>query len=453
MQQVKIFLRVFFILLLFFATSCKKLIETGPPKYFLTEDKVYKDDSSAVAALLNIYAKLSASAKVEEHITSNTGMCADELLTTITGYFQFTQNAILPNDFSIKDLWGWLYAAIYSSNLLQENLERSSAISEATKKQLKGEALFIRAFCYFYLTNLWGDVPLLLTTDVRATSTAGQTPQDKVYEQIVDDLKSSQSLLTAPDAKTGKTRVTQHAATALLARTYLYMQDWIHAEKEADKIINAGLYTPLPGLNTVFLKDSREAILQWWKQNGYTGMGPAFIPPAGSIPSIQVNPVLSASFENNDARKKAWIGTTTVSGQSYEFPFKYKQRTTSNGSNAEYSVVLRCAEVYLVRAEALAHQDNIAAAINDLNVIRQRSELPELPDTLTQQECLDAIAKERRAELAFEWGHRWLDLKRTGKAIDVLGSLKPGFASTDLLFPIPQQEMNRNPRLIQNKGY
>jgi hypothetical protein len=163
--------------------------------------------------------------------------------------------------------------------------------------------------------------------------------------------------------------------------------------------------------------------------------------------------VFSASLEDNDARKNTWIGTTVVAGQTYEFPYKYKQRSTNNGNNAEYSVVLRCAEVYLVRAEALAQQNKITGAVNDPNVIRQRSGLPELPETLSKEDCIEAVAKERKAELAFEWGHRWFDLKRTGKATEVLGTLKPGFTSTDLLFPIPQQELNRNPRLLQNDGY
>ncbi len=115
-------------------------------------------------------------------------------------------------------------------------------------------------------------------------------------------------------------------------------------------------------------------------------------------------------------------------------------------------MVLRFAELYLIRAEARANQDNLEGAIDDLNEIRSRAGLPDLLDTLTKDEVLLAIEKERKLELFTEWGHRWLDLKRTGRALTVLSVTKPEITETDLLYPIPLAAMNTNPNLEQNPG-
>lgn len=439
-------------LLMIFTAGCKKLIEIEPPKHTLTEEKVFKDDSSAVAVLLNIY-QASVSAQLEENITTRSSMCADEMTTTIATYFQFTGNNIEPGESGINNLWKGLYATIYRCNLLLENLDRSAAITEPTRRQLAGEARFLRALAYFYLVNQWGDVPLLLTTDVRTTSTAARTTQPVVYQQIIADLKEAQSELPTGYPGGEKIRANRHAATALLARTYLYRQQWAAAETEATKILESGLYAPLPAPNSVFVKSSREAILQWWNQTGNTGLGSFFIPLAGSVPSYQSSDTVRNSFETGDNRKTTWIGSTTVSGQPYYYPYKYRQRTAASGANGEYTVVLRAAEQYLIRAEARAQQGKTGDAVADLNVIRTRSGLPALPNTLSKEDCLAAVERERRSELSFEWGHRWLDLKRTGRINAVLGPLKPGWKPSAALFPIPQQEINRNPRLIQNDGY
>jgi hypothetical protein len=119
----------------------------------------------------------------------------------------------------------------------------------------------------------------------------------------------------------------------------------------------------------------------------------------------------------------------------------------------EYSMILRFAEQYLVRAEARAHLNNLAGAKEDLDVIRSRAGLPELADDLSQDQMLLAVEQERRIELFAEWGHRWFDLRRTGRSLEVLSPLKPGITTTDLYYPIPLDAMNTNPNLVQNEGY
>ncbi|HEU4473178.1 MAG TPA: RagB/SusD family nutrient uptake outer membrane protein, partial [Flavisolibacter sp.] len=121
---------------------------------------------------------------------------------------------------------------------------------------------------------------------------------------------------------------------------------------------------------------------------------------------------------------------------------------------AEYLIVFRLAEQYLIRAEARMHKGDIQGSISDLNIIRSRAGLPSLPVTLTPVQLATAIEQERRVELFCEWGHRWQDLKRTGRAGAVLSTAKaPNWQSTDELYPIPAVEMQNNPFLTQNPGY
>lgn len=186
-----------------------------------------------------------------------------------------------------------------------------------------------------------------------------------------------------------------------------------------------------------------------------TAEGNAFIPASTTAkPTYVLTPALMAAFEQGDARKTAWLKTTAVSGQNYVFPFKYKQRSAAVPGTppSEHYVILRLTEQYLIRAEARARQSNLDGAKADLNVVRTRSGLS---NTLATDESslLLAIEKERQREFFAEWGHRWFDLKRTGRADAVLGSIKPGWQTTDALYPIPFLEIQNNPFLTQNPGY
>lgn len=116
-------------------------------------------------------------------------------------------------------------------------------------------------------------------------------------------------------------------------------------------------------------------------------------------------------------------------------------------------MVLRLAEQYLIRAEARAQQNNLAGAAADLNAIRQRAGLEPLPDNLDKAAMLLAVEQERRIELFAEWGHRWFDLRRTGRSLAVLSPIKPDLTATDLWYPIPLSAINTNPFLTQNEGY
>ena len=157
------------------------------------------------------------------------------------------------------------------------------------------------------------------------------------------------------------------------------------------------------------------------------------------------------SFEPGDLRKTNGIGTEITNGQTTYYPLKYKIK--SGTPVAEYYTVLRLSEQYLIRAEAEARKNDIDPAVTDLNIIRQRANLPNIPTTIDNQACLAYIEKERRIELFAEWGNRWLDLKRTGRSEAVLSLVKSNWQASDTLYPIPQIDIQNDPHLDQNQGY
>jgi hypothetical protein len=145
-----------------------------------------------------------------------------------------------------------------------------------------------------------------------------------------------------------------------------------------------------------------------------------------------------------------WTASLIYNGTTYYYPYKYKSLVS--GANAEYYTALRLAEQYLIRAEARAQQNNIGGAQSDVSVIRNRAGLASTTAS-DQASLLLAIEQERRIELNCEWGHRWLDLKRTGRVNAVIGAEKTTWKPAAALFPIPSAEISNNANLTQNTGY
>jgi len=142
-------------------------------------------------------------------------------------------------------------------------------------------------------------------------------------------------------------------------------------------------------------------------------------------------------------------------GVAYNFPTKYRV-IDYNAPVTEYSVVLRLAEQYLIRAEARVQQGRLAEGRDDINAIRKRAGLGVTPES-TKDGLLSAILQERRVELFTEFGHRWIDLKRTGQINQQMQIAAPfkgiTWNSNDQLYPVPQFDITRNPNLSQNTGY
>jgi hypothetical protein len=186
--------------------------------------------------------------------------------------------------------------------------------------------------------------------------------------------------------------------------------------------------------------------------------GNSLIPAELASPAYTLTTSLINAFETNDKRWNAWVKSKEVNGSTYYYPFKYKKKVdfSPNFSLTEYNMILRLSEVLLIRAESRVFTDFLPGAIADLDVIRQRAGLPLISVThpnITAIELAEKIQQERRIEFFVECGHRWFDLKRTGKAYPTLLTIKPDWKVENGLWPIPQSQIAINPNIEQNRGY
>ncbi len=453
------FLACLFLIAILFA-SCKKFLEVSSPTDQVDSEEVFKNDATAISAITGIYSEMMNASNQfsNSSITLYAGMAADELY-----YYQpDIINEFAKNDISVANhsnlsmrFWTPAYKYIYITNLSLEKLNASTAITPSVKSMLIGECKFIRAFCYFHLVNLFGDVPLCLSSDYRVNETLPRSTVQNIYLQIESDLKDAKNLLQEDYRIPERAAPNRWAASMLLAKMYLYAGNWSKAEEEATSVINSGVFSLLSNLDNVFLKSSNETIWQLApvtpSRNTWEGF--MIIPSSNStVPTYLITPELLTSFEPGDQRKTSWIKSRIFSSQTLYYPYKYKIRTGTTIN--EYNIVFRLAELYLIRAEARGQLNNIQASVNDLNLIRTRSGLAPLLNSIDQVHCLLAVEQERRAELFAEWGNRWYDLRRTSRANVVLKSLKPlTWQSTDVLWPIPIDQIKLNSALSQNPGY
>lgn len=444
-------------------SGCKKLIEVPVPPTETTPTTVFTSDVNATSAVIGIYGDMISSKGFasgnSRSITFLGALSADELqnYSSLTVPREFYENSLNSNNSVVENqLWDEGYHYIYAANLLLEGLEKSQGVSQETKARLRGEALFIRAFCHFYLVNLFGDIPYLEVTDYTKNIVSFRQLRTTVYDHVTADLVEAQSLL--PD-NAERVRPNKWAATAFLARVYLYAGKWEAAATQAGKVINnTSTYQLEESLDKVFLIKSKEAIWQLLSNSAgvNTWEGKNFIltraPATGETNSSVLSSSLLNAFENGDLRRRSWVDSITVGvAGKYYFPYKYKVK--SDTAISEASMVLRLTEQYLVRAEARVHLGELNGAKEDVNLIRRRAGLPGTTAN-TEPALLSAIAHERQVELFTEWGHRWLDLKRTGQANTILNNEKaPGWQPMDTLYPIPQNELRLNKNLTQNQGY
>lgn len=451
--KIKIFTATAVVFLLL---SCKDFVAVEPPDTAISAKMIFTNDATANSALTGIYAKMIGSgggfASGTNSITFLCGLQADELVNnsaTDVMQMEFFNNQVSATNGKLQTTWAEFYNYIYTANAVIEGLNASSAVTASLKNQLKGEALFIRAFCHFYLANLYGAVPVVSASDYRINARISRSSVNEVYAFVVKDLTSAKQLLMEPTANSPRTRPNQMVAAALLARVYLYQQDWGNAELMATSVIQNKNYAFEEKLNDTFLTASKEAIWQLQaivpQYNTFDGL--YFILSAAPT-RVSLRSAFVESMLPTDQRRINWIGQIKPNGTTYYYPFKYKVRflATAQTPPTEYLMVLRLAEQYLIRAEARAAQNKITGAIADLNTIRGRAKIGDT-DAGNQAALLLAVREERRIEFFAEWGHRWFDLKRTHTTNGVLGQLKPNWKPGALDLPIPQLETQRNPNL------
>ena len=438
-------------------SACTNFLEVGPPVNQTTADKVFDNDQLATSTVTGIYSRMAGSASPfsgsQSSISILTGLSADEFLCYNTELDEFYRNDIQISNANISNMWRQVYQFIYTANAVLEGLESSSKVTDATSKQLQGESKFIRAFCYFYLINLYDNIPLSTTTDFRKNQNLRQASKTQVYQLIISDLTDAKNLLSSTYITDERVRPNRFAAAGLLARVYLYAANWSLAIENANEVIaQNAVYGLNEDLDRVFLKNSSEAIWQLMPTAGSNSQEGATLrlestPTIVSIPAAFVN-----LFEEGDNRGMKWIGEYIDPTGTYYYPNKYKIRSSSTVT--EYSTIIRLAEIFLIRAEARAKLNMTESALEDINRIRNRAGLTTRLFGFSSERCLEEVERQRRFELFSEWGHRWLDLKRTNRSNAVLAPAKGTFWNeSHTAYPIPSIEISRNSHMIQNQGY
>lgn len=447
-KTINILLNFFSLLFLF---ACTQFVEVDKLTDRLHEKEVFKNEPTANSAILGLYQDLRAGIIIEHMVAENAAISGEVMPYNTTSSSSYYTNQLLPTNSRLP--WSNYYRIIYKANRAIEGLSGTSDLPEASRTKFKGEALFVRAFSHFMLVNFYGDIPLILTSDVEANRVVNRTPIKEVYNQIVIDLKDAQSLLQASsNSSLDRSRASYWSATALLSRTYLYMQDYVNAEIEADKVIRSERFELLNPGGRVFAQNSREAIWQW-ANNTTQGNNVAASFIYTSNPIYILTKYLLDSFEPGDFRLQYWVKTASFGQQTISIPYKF---TSAAVGTDECYTAIRLAELYLIRAEAKMMQGRYDSGMADINFIRQHHGglNTSLPIPIDQESALTVVLKERRVELFTEGAHRWFDLKRTGRLDATMAIEKPNtWNSWAALYPILYSDIQQNPNLTQNPGY
>lgn len=442
---------------LFLVAACTDFLETEIPSDQLDQHLVFNDPQTAEAAMNNIYVSLAEGGFFNgnsSEIGFLLGCYTDELDVLAmqnSDPRKFYDAAILADNTAVKRLWNTTYKQIYAVNNIIKGVEESENLSETVRNSLKGQAVAVRGILHFYLSQTFADVPYIKTTDYNVNKKVSRQSVSEVVRLAVDDLKEAEVLLEGQVDGVEKIRVNKLVVQAFLARMYLYQKNWSESLRYADMLVTNPIYVLEP-LETLFLKQSGSAVWQLKPTitgfNTYEAMAHIFM--ANPAPLAQLSEDLLNTFEPDDRRKEHWVkfvGGTDHSAHS----FKYKQRGFTSPT-MEYSVVLRIEEMYLIAAEASAELSNWTDCNNYLNSIRSRAGL-ELVDLSDMAAAEKAVLKERRVELFCEFGHRFYDLKRRNKLMD-LSQIKPNWMKYFETLPIPQDEIFLNGNLLpQNTGY
>lgn len=470
--------------------SCEKFLELEPESQGIavnntSSDSIFfKSATEAEAALAGAYSDFKNEYFELDYFVNGDAQSDDAYAGADNpANFQIDDYKLDATNSNVSRDWRYLYATIGKCNTVINNVGsvNDPAMSASRKEEIIGEASFIRAFMYFQAVQLWGDVPLQLK-EVKSISAANldeiyaqifpaRAPQAEVYAQIIADLESA--LAKVPGNTIHKGFISKGVVNAVLAKVYATQEpkDWTKVKQYCDAVI-AGGYTLLADYDQLWAlsnENTTEAIFEINYNGGSTDgnwgtkMFRGLDWKKFNIPS---NDLLAAfDAEGDGKRKNASVVFDNVSGKwsdpnypQTQYPFINKWRNFQEGSNQNY-IFIRLADILLLKAEAMNELGDQAGAAVLVNQIRARVNLAATTAS-TQADMRLAIEKERRLELAFE-GHRWFDLKRTGRAIEVMSNVKgPNGVALNynltperLVWPIPQAELDKNIKLRQNSGY
>lgn len=474
MKKLKALITIFTVLLL--SSGCDKaFLEKSPPDA-LTEDGFYNSAERVQLGVNSIYVALQG--VWSEHLMRIHDVPSGDLVLSNTTPLEYNNFTYQPALTQIHQTWTGLYQGIIRANAVIKNTP-SVNMTDALKNRYIGEAKFLRALNYFTLTNLFGAVPLI-TEPLENTDAAlvAKTPVADITKVIIADLVAAEAGLPVSFSGSDLGRATKGAAQALLGKVYLYNKDYTNAEKYLGLVISSNRYALMDNFQEVWhrsFENNRESIFEVQFADiggsGANNRNGSMLPAVnGATGSVLATKRAFDAFDPNDPRRGMSIfqaGDTfapnvsaalatfnpgwSASGYAVKkgmWPIMYV-----NGSGINYPLI-RYADVLLMYAEAANELNMLDKARTHVNLVRQRPSvnMPALTtaNTGNKTDMFNAIVKERQVELMFEFS-RFLDLKRWGMAQTVLGPL--GYTARHALFPIPQLELDINPKLIQNTGW
>jgi hypothetical protein len=479
-------------------SGCSKILDKDPVTQVITPDATSASISATDAENLTegLYINYRGYSSMEwtvfdkiingDVISDNCYAGGDNLGPITLDNFTFNSlNGNLNRD------WQYAYGMIGSVNIALPQIENCTdpALAAVRKNEMLGEARFLRAFCYFDMVQLFGKVPIVLNApDLTNAETllnstlVSRSSVDSVYLTILGDLWFAKNNVMNVGANPSKVIITKGVVNATLAKVYATMPvpNWDSVRYYCDQVIPN--YSLLPQYSHLWdnaHKDNSEAIwaLTYHGYGGPDGIG-------NWIPSIHVggspgnyegggwkkfnlptnNLITLFNSESDNVRLNNSVTFLDITGQFTDpnwpptnYPFLTKYNDPASGLNDFY--VIRLPDIMLIKAEALVKANDLAGALAIVTTIRARVGLG--PKTGATADAVDKIiADERRLELAFE-GHRWFDLVRTGKAIEVMNAQTGGSGNNlnynvqphKLVMPVPQNQIDLNPRLDQNPGY
>ncbi len=477
--------------------GCQDFLEEAPVDRFVG-DNFYKSTADAEAGVYGVYQPLYSIYR--RNILLLNDLPADDHKNGIGMPNQFLVDLeflryTAENTF-VRDNWRNHYSAIQRANTVIGNISNMS-IPDALKKRLIAEASFLRGLYYFNLVRFHGDVPLSLGIESVQDALIPRTPKAEVYAQIIKDLQLAETNLPKTVDANNQGRATAGAAKILLGKVYLAQKNFqAAADKLAEVVSNEGQYNY--GLHPNFEDNWREATengresvltIELMESPGVTNsqmslQGPKFSVPGGAVPGIvganeaDIPTVeLLSNYEPGDRRKGVTFKTDFLSPKTGKIVVssiplfgKYWQEGVTATGNCSINVhILRYADALLMYAEALAETGKIAESMAVLNRVRERAFGDKIHNisSLSKDALRDKIYLERRLELANE-GQRWFDLVRTGRFVETMkahGMEEAKLAESNkttitdnardyqVLFPIPQVELDINPLLKQNQGW
>jgi hypothetical protein len=468
-------------------SSCSKSFIEKNPVSSVTIDALYKTDKDYQDAIIGIY---NALRNQYQNMWQFGDLRGDDVWIQVTnqpsstGVDLFSLNS---SDALLSNTWANYYIAINRANNVITRITDADPAVIKNKDRYLGEAKFLRALAYFDLVRIFGDVQMITNVPtVEETLATPRTPVATIYnEVIIKDLLDAGSKLPISYTGTDVGRATRGAAKAILGKVYLTVKDFPKAEAVLQELTAAPYtYALLPKFNDLFdyskSEHHSEYIFDIEYMEGLGGLGSVFtrnsMPNVTALlnyynirggfnesfsPTMQFVNAWQAGDERKDVTvqccgswKNPTTGAVTTFGSttSQSYTMKYITAVASQDDSRANWKVVRFADVLLMLAEAMNENGKTTQALVPINRVRTRAGLPSLSG-LTQAQLRNAVAEERRFELAFE-GHRWFDLVRTGKALEKLAPV--GMKDYMTVFPVPlsQIQVMNNPAIFpQNPGY